>query len=121
MPAFSNSMDEGNLPDTSAESGELKIQNQTADAPSSSPWAGDDERPIQDNGTGGSHLGYVMGQPSGNSFPPCNVDEANETDDANIADFGINEGIEVGHDSGIANYGIVGPAAGGGVRKNIVE
>jgi hypothetical protein len=115
MVDFSNSMADGNTPsDMGGPSGELKIQNQTADSPPSAPWAGDDERPIQDNGTGG-HNTYTMGQPSGNSFPPipdphADYGEANSTE---ISDFGLRETVEVGANASIANYGLEGPAAGG--------
>lgn len=121
MP-FTNSMEDGNQPDTSALPDDFKIPEQKQDTPSSTPWAGDDERPIQDNGTGGDHLGYVMGSPSGNSFPPVEGDSHNDTDEAtNILDYGLRESVEVGHDSGISNYGIVGPSAGGGIQKNIIK
>lgn len=115
---FTNVMEDGNFPDTASSNGELTIQNQTADSPPSAPWAGDDERTIQDNGTQGKNT-YVMGQPSGNSFPSSNILDADNDGDASLADLGLNEGVEVGHDSGIQNYGIVGPAAGGGVERNI--
>lgn len=45
--------------------------------------------------------------------------ENSENDMDNIADFGVDESKEVGFNSGIHNYGIVGPSAGGGKAKNI--
>lgn len=108
MVDFSNSMDDGNTPsDMGGPTGELKIQNQTADSPSSAPWAGDDERPIQDNGTE-NHHSYVMGAPSGNTFPSIpDVHAADgQTDSADISDMGLNESIEVGQNKSIAQYGL---------------
>ena len=121
MPTpFKNVMEDGNFPDTAANPDDFKVEHQQHDDPTQTPWAGDDERPIQDNGTGGSHLGYVMGQPSGNSFPPCYT-ETNDDEKTNILDYGIEESKETGHESSIQNYGIVGPAAGGGIYKNTVK
>lgn len=119
MVDFSNSMADGNTPeDMGGPSGELTIQNQTADSPSAAPWAGDDERPIQDNGTQG-HNTYTMGQPSGNAFPPipdphADAGEANSTE---LSDYGLDETVEVGQNDSIANYGLTGPAAGGGTTN----
>ena len=88
-----------------------------------SPWAGDDERPICDNGTMGK-TSYQLGQPSGNSFPsiPDPYQSAPDADSSGsgeeISDFGLNETVEVGHNQSIANYGVEGPAAGGGLSRN---
>jgi len=40
---------------------------------------------------------------------------------ANMADIGLNEEVEVGCGCTIANYGLVGPAAGGGIKRNQQE
>ena len=91
----------------------------------SMPWAGDDDRPIQDNGTQGK-TSYQMGDPSGNSFPgsgqPADYrltpGETTEGEIDEISDYGLNEGAEVGYNQSIANYGIEGPPAGGGDKRN---
>lgn len=92
-----------------------------------SPWAGDSDRPIQDNGLFGKNS-YQMGEPSGNSFPaagkpsdyrltPGEAPEgAGDNEGAGMLemdDFGLNEKVEVGNNASIANYGITGQEATG--------
>jgi hypothetical protein len=36
-------------------------------------------------------------------------------------DFGLNEEAEVGHNGGVQCYGVDGPGAGGGVKRNKQE
>jgi len=102
-----------------------KSQNQPQSP--SAPWSGDDERPSQDNGTQGK-TSYQMGDPSGNSFPASGMPadyrltpgEAAEDSAMEVDDYGLNEAADVGNNQSIANYGIDGPPAGGGLKRNTV-
>jgi len=83
---------------------------------------GGDDRPIQDNGIQGKSFN-VQGAMTTNSFPtiPDQLAGDGQVDDDNIADFGLNENTEVSHGGSAQDYGIAGPAAGGGIRKNTVQ
>ena len=102
------------------------------DQESSAENRGGDHRPSQDNGTQG-HTSYKMGDPSGNSFPDAGKpieerwtpgesphNEGQGAGDLEIDDFGLDpsEKTQVGTNQSIANYGIEGPAAGGGLDRN---
>ena len=89
---------------------------------------GGDHRPVQDNGTGGrtSNVAgentfrgdYPLPKDVNASYPAVNPDFSAGT----INEFGFDQGnSEVGCDSTINGYGITGPAAGGGVKKNTTE
>ena len=110
-----------------AQSQQMDKQQMNEPSAPSTPWAGDDERPTQDNGTFG-HTSYQMGNPSGNSFPamlPQISDEnypnsaASQSADV-ITNYGIvDDQSENEPSSGnIAQYGIDGPSAGGGIDRN---
>ena len=103
---FTDSMAEGNFPDTSGgKSGELTVTHDSAD-----PMRGNDmgSAPIQDNGTQGKHSN-VSGAPSGNSFPPIPSYGTGEAsgNDQSIAQYGLKDG-EVGHAGGVQDYGLKG-------------
>lgn len=104
----------------------LQANNQ---ANSDAEARGDDHREVQDNGTQGK-TSYQMGDPSGNSFPdsgkpaderwtPGEASEAG-TDLLEIDDYGLKESVEVANNQSIANYGVEGPAAGGGLKRNTI-
>lgn len=83
---------------------------------------GGDHREIQDNGTQ-NHNSNVQGAWSGNSFPPISDPHASteqEPDGAGyeISDLGLDETTEVAGNKDQLEYGVTGPAAGGGLDRN---
>lgn len=117
---FVNSMDEGNYPDTAGRSEELDVQHEQQDTKSGTPWAGDEERTIQDNGLNHSGI-YKMGDPSGNKFPgQYMVDDSNADDETSVLEYGTVDDKEVGYNGNVACYGLDGysPPAGSGPAKS---
>ncbi len=114
---YSNSMDDGNEPDTSGSTYSDKRDVVHDGMPSFySGGAGADDRPIQDNGTDGKHT-------SCGGLEQCTqVDGGqraeNDTVENAINDYGEGSGL-VGHEGSVQNYGIENsPPAGGGSYKN---
>lgn len=89
---------------------------------------GGDHRPICDNGTAG-RITNIAGENTWQgkwplpkdpnaSYPPVNPQSSQGT----VNEFGFDAGnTEVGHEGSIADFGIVGPSAGGGDKKNTVK
>lgn len=114
QPAFSNSMSDGNYPD------DLQTNN---DAGSDAESRGGDHRPVQDN-TSATY--NVQGQANKVDYPlppdpnaPPGPDASDQSDDE-VSDYGLNEGVEVSHDTSVADFGFGGSAGGGG-RKTTQE
>lgn len=84
---------------------------------------GGDHRPVQDNGTVG-RTSNVQGQntfrgdyalPKDPHQPPGYDPDSNQAD---RQDYGLNESVEVAQQGNQLQYGVEGPAAGGGISKN---
>lgn len=97
------------------------------DAGAEAESRGGDHRPIQDNGTQKYNFN-VQGQMTGSNdftkiqdvFAPPGAPDASQEDSAEFSDIGLNEKVEVGQHGNQLQYGIDGPAAGGGLKKNTV-
>jgi len=105
--------------------GNNKANNSGTDMPMSpteDPRDTGDQREIQDNGTQNAHFS-CGGLPYTPTYSGENPAPDRDSNQAEVADYGLNEGVEVGCDCSIANYGLVGesPAAGGGIARNKMD
>lgn len=114
--AFSNSIEDTTGMDVGpADSMDTRPVNTTSDD-IESPGSFGDDRPCIDSTTANFSCGGLPYVPACEQPQRVNIYDTSDNDQA---DYGLDEGVEVGHEGSQLQYGLIGPAAGGGKKTNI--